>query len=132
MILDFQDKGKYFRGLLILIGKDDNIQKDERKSILKICEKLGYDSKFCDDAINDFFENSFIDKSPPEFSSQEITYSFLKDAIDISLVDNDFHTEELEWLESVASANKIDNNWLDNELKKRFAKIKKKQPLNVK
>lgn len=131
MILDFQDKGKYFRGLLILIGKDDNIQKDERKSILKICEKLGYDSKFCDDAINDFLENTFIDKTSPEFSSQEVAYSFLKDAIDISLVDNDFHTEELEWLESVASANNIESTWLDSELKKRVEKIQIKQPLNI-
>ena len=122
MILDFQDKGKYFRGLLILIGKDDNIQKDERESILKVCEKLGYDSKFCDDAINEFFENTFIDKSPPEFSSKETALSFLKDAIDLSLIDNDFHTEELVWLESVALANDISNSWLDTELKKRVKK----------
>lgn len=129
MILDFQDKGKYFRGLLILIGKDDNIQKDERKSILGICEKLGFDSKFCDDAINEFFENSFIDKSPPEFSSQETAYSFLKDAIDLALVDQDFHTEELEWLESVAEANGIKNIWLDEELKKRIQKINIKETI---
>ena len=131
MILDFQDKGKYFRGLLILIGKDDNIQKDERKSILRICEKLGFESKFCDDAINEFFENNFIDKSPPEFSSQETAYKFLKDAIDLSLVDNDFHTEELVWLESVAIANGISNNWLDEELKKRIKKNQTNETLNV-
>ena len=131
MSLDFQDKGKYFRGLLILIGKDDNIQEDERKSILRICDKLGFDSKFCEDAINDFFENTFIDKSPPEFSSKDTAYSFLKDAIDLSLVDNDFHAEELVWLESVAVANDISNNWLDEELKKRVKKIKKNETANV-
>jgi hypothetical protein len=131
MILDFQDKGKYFRGLLILIGKDDNIQKDERKSILRICDKLGFDSKFCDDEINEFFENTFIDKSPPEFSSQETAYNFLKDAIDLSLVDNEFHTEELVWLESVAIANGISNLWLDDELKKRIKKIKTNETAKV-
>ncbi|MCW8849965.1 MAG: hypothetical protein OQJ81_08310 [Melioribacteraceae bacterium] len=131
MILDFQDKGKYFRGLLILIGKDDNIQKDERKSILRICDKLGFESKFCDDAINEFFENTFIDKSPPEFSSQETAYNFLKDAIDLSLVDNEFHTEELIWLESVAIANGISNLWLDDELKKRIKKIKTNETAKV-
>ena len=78
-----------------------------------------------------FFQNTFIDKSPPEFSSQETAYNFLKDAIDLSLVDNEFHTEELIWLESVAIANGISNLWLDDELKKRIKKIKTNETAKV-
>ena len=131
MVLEFQDKGKYFRGLLILIGKDGNIDTKERKLILKICENLGFESKFSDEAVNEFLENTFIDTTPPKFSSKEIAYSFLHDAINISLVDNDFHTEELEWLEKVAVMNEIQNNWLDQELQKKIKKYKSEETLKA-
>lgn len=130
MVFDFQDKGKYFRGLLILIGKDGNIDGKERKAILKISEKLGFESKFSDEAVNEFLENTFIDKTPPKFSSKEIAYDFLQDAINLSLVDNDFHTEELEWLEKVAVINGINNSWLDKELQKSIKIYKSEETLN--
>ena len=130
MAFDFQDKGKYFRGLLILIGKDGNIDINERKAILKICDKLGFESKFSDEAVNEFLENTYIDNAPPKFSSQDIAINFLKDAIKLSLVDNDFHTEELEWLEKVAITNGIPNNWLDQELQKTIKNYKSEETLN--
>ena len=131
MVLDFQDKGKYFRGLLILIGKDGTIDQTERKSILKICDKLGFESKFSDGAVNELLENTFIDKTPPKFSTQEIALNFLRDAINLSLVDNDFHTEELEWLKKVAVENRISNSWLDQELRHTIKKISSSESLNV-
>lgn len=131
MVLDFQDKGKYFRGLLILIGKDGNIDGKEREAILKISEKLGFESKFSDEAVDEFLENTFIDKTPPKFSSKEIAYYFLQDAINLSLVDNDFHTEELEWLEKVAVINGIHNSWLDQELQKSIKIYKSKETLKI-
>lgn len=131
MVLDFQDKGKYFRGLLILIGVDKNIDINEKENILEICEKLGFESKFCNDAINGLLENQFIDKTPPIFSTKETAYTFLKDAINLSLVDNDFHTDELVWLEEVALANGISNIWLDGELKKTLIELKVKDKISV-
>ncbi len=116
MNLNYQDKGNYFRGLLILIGKDNIIDDKEKKRILEICNRLGYDSKFCDEAVNNFLENEFINLNPPQFSSKKVATQFLKDAIGLSLVDNDFHADELVWIEKVASKNKISNEWLDKEL----------------
>ena len=80
--------------------------------------------------MNEFLENTYIDTTPPKFSSQEITINFLKDAINLSLVDNDFHTEELEWLKKVAVTNGIQNNWLDQELQKTIKKYKSEETLN--
>jgi hypothetical protein len=116
MELNFQEKGNYLRGLLILIGKDNIIDNKERRKVLEIGEKLGYDPKFCDDAVNEFLENSYISMEPPIFSSKIIATQFLKDSINLSIVDNDLHTDELEWLEKVASKNGISSEWLDKEL----------------
>ena len=117
MEIGYKDKGNYFRGLLILIGKDNIINKQERNSILSIGEKLGFENKFCNDAVENFLENPYIDTDPPIFSSYSIAKKFLEDAINLSLVDNDVHTEELEWLQNVAEKNSISSEWLDKKIK---------------
>ncbi|MCB0730674.1 MAG: hypothetical protein KDC88_06545 [Ignavibacteriae bacterium] len=116
MEFNYQDKGNYFRGLLILVGKDNIIEQNERKTILSYCEKLGFEKRFCEDAVSNFLENSFIDKNPPKFSSIDLAKKFLEDAIKLSLVDNDFHVEELEWLENVAKVNLVEKDWLDKKI----------------
>lgn len=123
MELNYQDKGNYFRGLLILIGKDNIIHDRERESILKIGKKLGYEYKFCDQAVDDFLENEHIQLQPPVFSTKEIAIKFLEDAINLSLVDNDFHVDELQWLHKVAEENEIENSWIDRKLKNTLLKI---------
>lgn len=121
MELTYQDKGNYFRGLLILIGRDNIIEDTERENILKIGHKLGYDSKFCTEAVKNFLNNDYIKMSPPKFSSKSVAAEFLKDAIKLSFVDENLHTEELIWVEKVAKENNLSKNWIDNELK-RFVK----------
>jgi len=122
MEISYEEKGDYFRGLLILIGKDNNINQHERNSILEIGERLGFENKFCNEAVENFLENKYIDLGPPKFSSDTVARKFLDDAIDLSLVDNDVHTEELEWLQNVAKKNNISKNWLDNRLKASLVK----------
>lgn len=117
MEISYNDKGNYFRGLLILIGKDNIINQRERNSILEIGEKLGLENKFCNDAVENFLGNKYIDESPPLFSSFTTAQKFLDDAIVLSLVDDDVHTEELEWLQTVAEKNNISKEWLDKRLK---------------
>lgn len=116
MEFNYQDKGNYFRGLLILIGKDNVIGKKERQKILEITNRLGFDPKFCDEAVTGYLENEYIDNRPPRFSSPILTKEFLMDAINLSLIDNELHTEELEWIKSVAKNNDIDGKWLDSQL----------------
>ena len=69
MEFNYQDKGNYFRGLLILIGKDNVIGNEERQKILEIADRLGFDAKFCNNAVSEFLENKYISNQPPKFSS---------------------------------------------------------------
>jgi len=130
MDYDYQDKGNYFRGLLILIGKDNKIDSNERKTILEIGEKLGFEHKFCDDAVTDFLNNKFINLEPPKFSIQTIAKSFIEDGITLSLVDNNLHSEELEWLTKVVEENEISNEWFDQVLRTFVTNYKQKDIVN--
>jgi hypothetical protein len=123
----YQDKGNYFRGLLVLIGKDNIIGNEEKAKILEITNRLGFDPKFCNDAVNEFLENSYVDTNPPVFSSKIIAKSFLEEAINLSLIDNDFHIEELEWLQNVAKCNDITSDWLNEKIQQEAEKIESKE-----
>ena len=116
MEFSFQDKGNYFRGLLILIGKDNIIDENERIRLMELGKKLGFERKFCSDAINDFLENKFIDLNPPKFSSIETAEKFFEDAFQLAIVDKEIQIEELEWLKSVALENNLKDKWFDKNL----------------
>lgn len=127
MELSYQEKGDYFRGLLILIGKDNMIEEREKRRILEIAQKFGFDRSFCEGAVSDFLENQFISLDPPKFSTSQIAEKFLDDAINLSIIDNDFHTDELEWLEKVASANNIENTLLDYKIRRHVLDFKERK-----
>ena len=124
MEFSYQDKGNYFRGLLILVGKDNIINENERLKVIELGKKLGFDPKFCIDSLNDFLENEFIDLNPPKFSSRETTEKFFEDAFHLAIVDNEMQIEELEWLKSVAIENNLEDKWFDKNLQIATGKIK--------
>ena len=68
MELSYQDKGEYFRGLLILIGKDQIIDGSEKEKIIEIVQQFGFNKSFCNEAVNSYLENEFISMEPPKFS----------------------------------------------------------------
>ncbi len=120
MELTYQDKGNYFRGLLILIGKDNLIHEKERSGLLTICSKLGYEKNYCENAIQEFLDNNYIELSPPKFSNLETAEKFIKDAISISLVDKELHPSELEWLDQIVELNGIDKSMFEKLLVNSF------------
>jgi len=132
MEFNYQDRGNYFRGLLILIGKDNIINQSEKNKIIEIGNKLGFESNFCEEAVSDFLSNKYVSTLPPKFSNESISKSFLNEAINLSLIDNDFHTEELEWLQSVAQKNDICNEWLDTQIKRHVTNYIPKELVNLK
>ncbi|MFA3783138.1 hypothetical protein ABRY23_08755 [Melioribacteraceae bacterium 4301-Me] len=109
--MTLQDKSNYLKGLLILIGKDKIISKEEERAILQLGKILGFDTKFCQDAINELLENKYIIEEAPKFSSKEVAISFLTDGINLACADGNFHLSELSWLISVAEKNEIDKLW---------------------
>lgn len=105
------DKSNYFKGLLILIGKDRKISDVEKTSLRKIAKILGFNKEFCDNAISELLENEYIIESPPEFSNQEIAKAFIIDGIKIAFSDKELHIFELNWLKSISEKNSLDKEW---------------------
>ncbi|MBN1638409.1 MAG: hypothetical protein JW866_05555 [Ignavibacteriales bacterium] len=111
MKLQIIDKSLYFKGLLLLIGKDKIISNEERNYILKIGKVLGFEKEFCKNAIDELLENPYIEDEPPVFSKRIIAESFIKDGLKTAIVDRDIDPIELEWLKIVAYENKIEESW---------------------
>lgn len=106
-----QDKSNYFKGLLILIGKDKKISDSEKANFRKLSKILGFNKEFCDNAIAELLDNEYIIETPPSFSSTEIAKAFIVDGMKIAFADKELHIFELNWLKSVAEKNSLDKEW---------------------
>ena len=123
-----QDRGNYLKALLILVGKDKKIVRQERENIIKLANILGFDKEFCDDAMNEYFENEYLVQDPQKFSNQKIAEAFLLDGIKLAVADKELHLFELNWLKSIADINGISSSWGFEQYKKTQADENK--PLN--
>jgi hypothetical protein len=112
------DRGSYYRGMLVLIGSDRIIHPEERKLALEFGTLLDFDKRFCEAAIADLLENEHINKNPIFFDERKIAECYLRDGLRVSLIDNELDAREMDWLETVARANKLPDNWLKKEYEK--------------
>ena len=99
---DYLDRSNYVKGLLLLMGKDKKITDDERDFLHNVAETLSFDKKFIDGAINELFENAFLGDEPPLFSQKQYAEAFLRDAIQLALIDNDLSNAEFDSLQPIA------------------------------
>jgi hypothetical protein len=113
---DYLDRSSYVKGLLLLIGKDKRITDEERDFLHRVGTALSFNKKFIEQAINELFENKYLGNEPPVFSQKQYAAAFLRDAITLVFIDNELSKEEFDWLQSVAVANGMSNDWLKNEL----------------
>lgn len=111
MKLTIFDRSAYFKGLLLLIKKDNVVSEGENRLIIKIGQTLGFDKSFIESAVQELMENEFLTDDIPVFSDKSIAESFILDGLKVSFSDNDFSAEELEHLTSIAKQNKIDKEW---------------------
>jgi len=116
--ITIQDKSNYFRGLLVLVGQDRIIHKEEKIKILNLGKLLGFEENFVKESVNNLLENNFINFEPPKFSSKEIAKRFIKDAVNIALIDDDLHLFELEWIKNATEINEVDHEYFEDMLKK--------------
>jgi hypothetical protein len=117
MINNYLDRSNYVKGLLLMIGKDKKITDKEREFLHDVAEKLSFNKKFIERAIDELFENEHLGNEPPVFSQKQYAKVFLRDAIKLACVDNELSSEEFVWLQSIAVSNGLSNEWLKNELK---------------
>jgi len=116
MAFSLSDRGTYYRGLLVLVGRDRIVEPRERELLLEIGKILDFSRSFCEAAIDDLLRNPHLTHDPIVLSDPRIAECFLRDAIRLALVDDDVHDHELIWLKKVARANGLSEEWLSAEL----------------
>ncbi len=116
MNISWKDKSLYFKGLILLIGKDFVISEEERKLLQDIGKALGFEQKFIDSSIDNLLENKYITDEPPIFSDKEIAKIFIKDGIRLAISDKNMHPFEIEWLQNVARSNNLDTNFVNDQI----------------
>jgi len=113
-----QDRGKYLRGMLLLIGKDQQILDHEKSWFYKLSKILGYDIEFCKTALKELPENEFLEETPPKFTNNEIAKAFIIDGIHLAYADRQMQPNELLWINVIAETNGIDILWGIQEFEK--------------
>jgi hypothetical protein len=111
------DRSNYLKGLFITAKLDKELTDKEKDILKKISDKLGFASDFFQETIRNLLSNKYIIEEPIIFSNQEIAHSFVKDAVKLASVNNLVTDAEIEWLKRTAEINKIDDSFVDKELK---------------
>lgn len=109
------DGSNYFRGLLLLIRKDQKITQAEIELMKRVGDTLGFEKTFCDNAISEILGNKYIVDVPPLFSTRELAIKFIKDGLCLAFSDNEVHPSEEQWLRSTAEKNGLDLKWFSQE-----------------
>jgi hypothetical protein len=115
-VVSVLDASNYLRGLLVLIRRDGKVSDGERDLVLGAGRRLGFNEEFCANAIREILENTFIDDSPPRFSTAGLAMTFIRDGLRVAWADREIHPSEADWLRSVARANSIPLAWFEREL----------------
>lgn len=112
MDMNLLDRSNYFRGLLLLTAKDNNISETEKNMLLQIGKDLGFARDFCEKALNELPFNEYIVDLPPKFSNIELAKVFIIEGLKIAFADKNIHVFELKWLMKTADLNGVDREWV--------------------
>ena len=98
-----------------MVRKDLKVDHSEVEIMKRVGKSLGFEPRFCENAIQDILESTYITDVPPEFSSKELASKFVRDGLALAMGDNVFHPAEEEWLRSIAEKNQLDLSWFLQE-----------------
>jgi hypothetical protein len=113
MKLSQELKGRYYKGLLVLLRRDRIVHNREKDLMLQIGEILGFDKRFCEATMDELLSNTNITRDPVLFPDEAVKECFLRDAVRLALIDDNLHPSELRWLQRVAHVNGFTDRWLD-------------------
>jgi len=111
MQIPVEDRGKYLRGLLIMVKMDEVISEMDRTIIIKTAKHLGYAPDFYEGILRSLMKNEYIGSEPIMFDSTKLAKHFLIDAINLAGANKNLSNEKINWLKSTASMNLVDRNW---------------------
>jgi hypothetical protein len=116
MTITIADASNYFKGLLLLIRKDREVTQPEIDLMKRIGKALGFEKEFCDNAIREILENTYIEDKPPGFSTKELAIKFIIDGLTLAFVDHEeIHPHEEQWLKSTTEQNGVDLEFFSKE-----------------
>lgn len=116
MFINPIDKSNYFKGLLVLVGKDKEISKNESDLIKKAGNILGFNQEFVDKSIKNFFKNKYIIEEPPVFTNYNFAEIFIKDGLRLALINKIINLDQIKWLTSAVMKNNLSTQWFFIEL----------------
>lgn len=117
MQIPVEDRGKYLRGLLIIVKMDMVISEMDRKIIIGTAKHLGYAPAFYEGILNTLMINEYIGSEPIMFDSTNLAKHFLIDAINLAGANKNLSNQKINWLKSTASMNLVDRNWFEERLR---------------
>ena len=115
MKISVVDGSSYFKGLLLLLRKDKKVTSAEIDLMKRIGKTLGFEREFCDHAISEILDNTFIVDIPHVFYTKELTMKFVMDGLAVAFSDNEIHPLEEQWLRSTVEINGLDVEWFSRE-----------------
>ena len=121
MKISVLDGSNYFKGLLLLIGKDQKVTKGEHSLLKRVGKSLGFEKEFCENAIREILDNRFIADTPPEFTTKDLAMKFVRDGLTLAMSDKSVHTREEEWLRMTAARNGLDMDWFHQESRRVYS-----------
>jgi len=111
------DRSNYLKGLFITAKLDRQLTEKEKEILKKISDKLGFAKDFYDETIRGLLSNKYIVEDPIIFSNKTIAESFIRDAVKLVYADGMVSNIEIDWLKETASANRINEDFIKNEIK---------------
>jgi len=116
--MTLKDRSLYFKGLLLLIRKDRQTVQAEVDLMMRVCGILGFEKKFCAEAIADILKNPYIVDEPSHFSREEVAACFIRDGLSLAFADKELHAKEEQWLRATADLNGLGMDLFNRELEK--------------
>ena len=117
MQIPVEDRGKYLRGLLIMVKMDKVISEIDRTIIISTAKHLGYAPDFYEGILSTLMINEHIGSEPIMFDSANLAKHFLIDALNLAGTNKNLSNEKLNWLKNTASMNLVDRNWIEERLR---------------
>ena len=72
MKISLMDRSLYFKGLLLLIRKDQVVEEEEKALMMRIGRLFNFEEKFCKEVIDEILTNQHVVDEPPLFSESAI------------------------------------------------------------
>ncbi len=131
MQITILDRSNYFRGLLLLLRKDDRIALPEIQMMRRVGAALEFEKDFVETCIQELLEDTLLPEAPPLFSSPEIAMMFIKDGLLVASSDMHIDPAEDAWLRDILETNGLTLEWFQQQKNNIVYTKERSSPLEI-